>query len=33
MKWADMTTIILIENNYNNFNRVMLIIGNILTYI
>ena len=33
MKWTDMATTILIENNYDNFNRVMLIIKNILTYI
>lgn len=33
MKWTDMTTPILIENSYDNFNRVILIIKNILTYI
>lgn len=33
MKWTDMATIILIENSYDNFNRVILIIENILTYI
>lgn len=33
MKWTDMATIILIENSHDNFNRVILIIENILTYI